>query len=168
MMTIRFNLVLLIALAWVAALGGCGGGSAPAISARMDDAQVRSILAAKCPAGAMPSQVAAGLDSLGARPGARVAYSATSSRGTVLLVRLFEDRGFWLDSEDTDVKWLDVSFAFSTDNKLERTLLFRDGIRYVQGEPITSPSSPKRPLARPLGHYPAPIAPPVDPPQGAQ
>jgi hypothetical protein len=161
----RTNLGMLLALLWTAALAACG--HAPAVSARMDDALVRSILAAHCSTGSTASQIGAGLDSLGIKPGSRMLYPAAPSRGPVLLVRLFEDRGFWLDSDDADVKWLDISFAFSGDDHLERTLLFRDRLRYVQGEPITSPNSPKRPLARPLEHYPSPIPPPIDPLQGA-
>jgi hypothetical protein len=150
-------------------LGGPLGCSqpAPGVSARMDDAEVRSVLSAHCPAGATQAQVASGLDSLNVRSGSRIAYTADAGRGPVLLVRLFEDRGPWLDSGDSDIKFLDVSFAFSKEDHLERTLLFRDRIRYVQGEPITSPGSPKRALKGPLQPYPHPIPPPVDPLEGA-
>jgi hypothetical protein len=154
-------LVILVGLVFA----GCS--AAPQVSARMDDAQVRSVLAAHCPPASTVAQVQSSLDALNVRKGSRILYPTTASRGPVLLVRLFEGRGFWLDSDGSDVKFLDISFAFTPGEQLDRTLLFRDRLRYVQGDPITSPNSPKRPLARPLDRYPAPIPPPMDPLEGA-
>jgi len=158
--------LVLIVLGMVGMLAqfGC---AAPGLYARMDDSQIRSVLAEKCPVGSLEAQVSASLDSLGAPKGTRLVYPATEARPRVLLLRLFADRGFWLSSDDADVAWLDISFVFSPEDKLQRTLLFRDSIRYGFGEPITSPNTPKRPLKGPLKHYPSPIPPPVDPLEGA-
>lgn len=146
-------------------LAGCA--SSP-ILARLDDAQVRSMLAEKCPVGSTEPQVHAGLDALGVSKGSRIEYAATPARPRVLLARQFEDRGPWLSSDDADIEWLDISFVFSNAGALERTLLFRDKIRYVRGDPIVYPNAPRRPLAGTLHRYPSPIPPPVDPLEGAQ
>jgi hypothetical protein len=162
--TIRLLQVGLI----VAALMLCACGAPPAISARMNDAEIRAMLARACPTASTQLQVNHGLDALKVRQASRLAYPATAGRGPVLLVRLFDDRGFWLDSEDADVKFLDISFAFSPEDHLTRTVLFRDRIRYIRGEPITSPNSPRRPLRGPLQPYPSPIPPPIDPLESAE
>jgi hypothetical protein len=154
-----------MALFGLFAASGCA--SAPKLTARMDDARVRSVLSGACAAGSTESDVQNDLDSLGVSHAYRTIYAGTGDRPRVLLARVFDGRGFWLDSDDTLMNWLDISFVFAADGRLERTLLFRDKMRYAHGEPITYPNAPRRMLQSPPRHYPAPIPPPADPLEGA-
>jgi hypothetical protein len=135
----------------------------------MSDEQIRSTLATQIPPGASPDQVKQGLGKLGVGDKYRIDYPPKDGRPQVLLTRLFDAGGFWMHGEDCDVEWVDVSFVFTPPpERLDRTLLFRDKLRYFNGDPITSPNSPRRPLMARPQHYPAPIPPPVDPLEGAE
>lgn len=143
---------------------GCAGGHPPAVSARNSDTEVRDIVAARIPVGSTPEQVESGLDALGVSGKYRMNYAATDARPRVLLARLFEPGGFWLHSDDDLVEWVDVSFVFTQPpEKLDRTIVFRDKLRYFQREPIVYPHAPKRALMARPGRFPAPIPPPEDP-----
>lgn len=148
-------------------LVGCSA-STPAVNARMTDDEIRAALAAHVPAGASQAQVEAGLDQMNVSKKWRVHYAAKESRPPVLLARLYEPGGPWIDHTDDDIEFVDVSFVFEPADRLSKTLLFRDRIRYFGGDPITSPNSPKRVLMKAPERYPLPIAPPVDPLEGAK
>lgn len=161
----RVPLTGMLVLAAAVASGLCGGcASAPAVSARNSDAEIRSVLQEKVPAQATPDEVSRALDQLGVSGRHRMNYPAADSRPHVLLARLFEPGGFWLHGDDDDVEWVDVSFVFSAPpERLERTIVFRDKLRYFQREPIVYPHAPKRALMSRPGRFPAPIPPPADP-----
>ena len=161
----KINLPALIACA-MTLIGGC---AAPGLHARMSDDQVRSVLAANFTPAMTEEDVQSKLDGLGVGRGYRFEYPAAegpggTARPHVLLVRMFNDGGFFLENEDYVVEWLDVSFVFEPPNSLSRTAIFRDKLRYFQREPIDAPS---RPTLRPLRPYPAPIPPPADPLENA-
>lgn len=171
-------LIALLATLLLAALSGCG--SAPALSARMTDAQVREVLAREIPTGSSEQTVHASLDRLGGHAGYRKLYIDPTSERRVLLQRLYDGRGPWISTDDEDLKYLDISFVFTPEAKgpdapergLARTLLFRDKVRFVHGQAIFSPNSPKRKLKGQEGSGPRSwlggLPPPVDPLEGAE
>jgi hypothetical protein len=147
-----------------AALLVSGCASAPPISARNSDAEIRGILEARIPAQSTPDEVDRVLDELQVSAKHRMNYAATESRPRVLLARLFEPGGFWVRGDDDDVEWVDVSFVFSPPpERLDRTIVFRDKLRYFHGDPIVFSHAPKRALASRPGRFPLPIPPPMDP-----
>lgn len=103
------------------------------------------------------------LDALKVSRKHRMHYPPTDSRPEVLLVRMF-DGGFWIDEEDDFVEWLDLSLVFEAGG-FDRALLYRDRVRYFEGDPVNPPT---RPAAGPMLRYPGPIPPPVDPLEGAR
>jgi hypothetical protein len=162
----------------VAFLVGCG--STPALSARMSDADVRVVLNRDIPMGSSEETVHASLDRLGGHKDYRQLYVDPHSENRVLLQRLYDGRGPWVSTYDEDLKFLDISFVFAPEAKsqnapergLTKILLFRDKVRFVQGQAIFSPSSPKRKFKGQHGNGPRSwlggLPPPADPLEGAE
>lgn len=148
------------------AVGACAGP--PGLSARMSDEEVRAVLARETPAGMTEEGVRAAMDRLEAPASSRTVFPADGQRPKVLLQRVFEQRGFWLHSDNDLVEFLDVSFVFTARDTLERAMLHRDKVRYIRGEAVVFPNAPRRRLQHHPGHYPRPIPPPVDPLEDAR
>lgn len=159
------------ALACLAALApaltsACAGP--PGLSARMSDDEVRAVLAREARPGTPEPDLRATLDRLGAPARSRTLYPATESRPAVLLQRVYEGRGMWLQSDNDLVEYLDISLVLTPDHALERALLHRDKVRFVRGEAIIYPHAPRRKLAGPPTRWPGPLPPPTDPLEDAQ
>lgn len=153
---------LSLALLLLLSLTAC---NAPPILARLQTPELQATLQQHTPIGSTQAQVNAGLDALQIPAGLRETYLPTPERPeTVLLARSFMDRGFWLSGADSDIQWMDISYVFSPQDRLERVLVFYDRVRYNEGWPT---GTNDRPLKGPLKQYPFPIPPPVDPLQGA-
>lgn len=148
-------------LASVAA-AACGCAPYP-LHSNMTDDQIRIVLDENFKPGQSLAEVDGRLDDLRVSGRYRTMYPKTDSRPEVLLARLYPPGGFWLDQEDQLLKFVDVSFVFDDNHSLVRFPIYRDGIRYFQGDPIYGPTRTPR---RPVPHYPANPPPPADPLEG--
>jgi len=142
------------------------------ISTRIEDAQAREILSREASAGSTKPQVQAALDRLRVPAAARGVSEATGGVGRearrprVLLHRFYESGG-WISTDD-HLEFLDLSFVFSQDDRLEGTLLYRDKVSYVQGEAVVYPHAPRRHPARHPGISTGGLPPSVDPLEDAR
>lgn len=146
----------------------CGCASKPMgerFDANVPAAQLRQNLAADFPVGMTEQQVRSKLDQVGVSDKYRMDYPKTDARPHVLLARLFQPGGFWIDDDDEYINWTDVSFVFSAQDTLDRIAVFEDGNRYLGGLPI---NPPKRPMAGRMERWPAPPPPPENPLEGAE
>lgn len=135
--------------------------SAPSkINANMTDTTLRAKLATVIQDGMTREQVDQGLDTLDVSKDWRMWYDAQDGRPPIQFVRIFPPGGFWPQNDGGFISWVDVSFVFSNGTNLSRTVLFRDGVRYTGAYPL---NPPQRTPAGPIGAFPAPIPPPLNP-----
>lgn len=145
----------------VAALGGCA--SSP-LHANMEDSQIRARLDEHFHAGMTVDAVKGELSALRVREGDTLLYPRTEARPEVLLARVFPPGGFWIDVQDW-IEFVDVSFVFGDGRTLERWVMYRDSVRYFEGEAVKGPT--REPLTR-VPRYPGKPPPPLDPLKGAE
>ncbi|MBL9001171.1 MAG: hypothetical protein JNK25_08545 [Phycisphaerae bacterium] len=140
------------------ALAACA--PSPMINANKSDEFIRGALAPVVMEGMTREQVNAGLDELHVSREFRLWYNAEGDRPPVQFVRLFPPGGFWPGNQEGWINWVDISFVFGDGTHLSRTVLFRDGVRYVGSYPL---NPPKRTPAAPFQALPSPPPPPLDP-----
>lgn len=158
------NIMLIpVGVVCVLALGACSTEQSR-VRYRMSDAEIRSTIAAEIEEGDTEREVVAGLERLGTARDKRFLYEANTERGRVVLQRVFESN--FLDSEDDDLEWVDMSFVFGDAGGLERVVLFRDRLRYFQREPMVFDHAPKRRLMARPGRWPLAVPGPIDPLEG--
>jgi len=151
------NILTAIVLAIVAtALGGCG--SYP-LHANLEDAELHKRLSEYFHEGMTIDAVKSELSTLRIHEGDTLLYPKTESRPEVLLARLFPPGGFWIDVMDS-IEFVDVSFVFTSSRTLERWTVYRDSIRYFEGEAVKGPS--REPMTR-MPRYPGKPPPPLNP-----
>ncbi len=141
-------------------LGGCG--SYP-LHANLEDAELHTRLSEYFHEGMTIDAVKSELSTLRVHEGDTLLYPKTESRPEVLLARLFPPGGFWIDVTDS-IDFVDVSFIFTPSHTLERWAMYRDSIRYFQGEAVKGPS--REPMTR-VPRYPGKPPPPLNPLEGA-
>jgi len=145
------------------AVGLFGCASYP-LHANLEDAELRTRLAANLPHGMSEDAVKSTLVSLRVPERVQMRYPATGGRPEVLLARLFPPGGFWVDDSLDTVEFVDVSFVFDPTLRLDRTVIYRDQVRYFQGDLVKGPT--REPMTRPP-RYPGMPPPPADPLEGA-
>jgi len=132
----------------------------PKVNANMTDAVLQERLSAEIHHGMTREGVNSGLNALNVSEDWRLWYERTDERPPVQFVRLFPPGGFWPGNQSGFISWVDLSFVFDDGVTLSRTVLFRDGVRYVGDLPLNPPT---RAPVRPFQPFPAPPPPPLDP-----
>ena len=141
-------------------LGGC---AAPALQADMSDAQYQQVLAADFPPGMTLDQVKDELKTLHVSQDFAHLYPPSADGSQVYLVRTYPPTGPWPQfGPDSNVEFVDVSFVFGPGGALQRSLIYRDGLRYGNGQVMYGPN---RAGLEPQGKWMT--GPPADPLQGA-
>jgi len=129
----------------------------------MSDAQYRQVLAADFPPGMTLDQVKTELKTLSVSQDFAHLYPPSPNGQQVYLVRTYPPTGPWPQfGADSNVEFVDISYVFGPDGKLQQSLIYRDGIRYGNGMIMDGPS---RTGLEPQGRWMT--GPPANPLEGA-
>jgi hypothetical protein len=129
----------------------------------MTDVQYRQVLAQDFPPGMTLDEVKAELKTLHVSEDFAHLYPQGADGSQVFLVRTYPPTGPWPQfGPGSVVEFVDVSFLFGPGGRLDRSLIYRDGVEYNYAG---TAFPPKRPTLAPEGKWMT--GPPANPLQGA-
>ncbi len=145
----RHVTVLLAGVLLACILPGCG--KPYYLHSNLSDAEIRSRLDANVTPGMTREQIETKLDELRVTSRYRKFYPARVDppRDAVLLVRLWEPGGLWIDSDMEWHHWVDAMFIFDANGGMSRIETVRTEEEFFQGQPVHSFSSPELPPNEP-------------------